>query len=236
MERFFESKPIIYLSKFIDMVVLNIIFVISCIPIITIGAACTAMYYTCVKVIRRDRGKIWQEYKHSFLDNFGTSLGVWIPMIAVEFVMGGLTYYLLIMGHGAGCAALIGILMAGFLFVLAIMIYAFAVLSRFTVTAAGAVKNAVIMSVSHGGETVYLLVMTLAMATLIIMGWKFLPVILLVMPSAYSLLISVIMEKILIRYTPKETEEDRQEDPEDMLYTEEHKAKPWYLEEGDKDE
>lgn len=84
-----------------------------------------------------------------------------------------------------------------------------------------------------------MLVLTLGMATLVMMGWKFLPVILLIMPSVYMLLISLIMEKILIQYTPEEeknTSENEEMDPEDMLYMEEHKEKPWYLEGGDKDE
>ena len=87
MERFFESKPVVYMSKFIDMIMLNVIFLISCIPVFTIGAAWTAMYYTCVKVIRRDRGKVWQEYKHSFVVNFKAATGVWVILAVAEGVL-----------------------------------------------------------------------------------------------------------------------------------------------------
>lgn len=239
MDRFFESKPVVYMSKFIDIILLNVIFLLSCIPVFTAGAAWTAMYYTCVKVIRRDRGKVWQEYIKSFKSNLKTAVGIWIPLVVLEGGIGVITYRLLTGGHSSFSAAAIGIAMAFFLFVLAVMIYSFAILSRFTVSAAGAVKNAVIMSIRHGGESIYMLVLTLGLATLFMMGWKFLPVILLVMPSAYMLLISLIMEKILIQYTPEEAEntsEHRETDPEDMLYMEEHKEKPWYLEGGEKDE
>ena len=239
MERFFESKPVVYMSKFIDMILSNVIFLISCIPVFTIGAACTAMYYTCVKVIRRDRGKIWQEYKHSFITNFKTATGVWVILAVAEGALGVLTFRLRTQGHGSLSAAVIGLAMACFLFVMAMIIYAFAVLSRFTVNAVGAVQNAAVISIHHGGQTVYMLVLTLGLATLVMMGWKFLPVILLIMPSAYMLLISLIMEKILIQYTPDEeeaTSDDAGIDPEDMLYAEEHKDKPWYLEGGDKNE
>lgn len=239
MGRFFESKPIVYLSKFIDMIVLNIIFLVSCIPVVTIGAAWTAMYYTCVKVIRRDRGKIWQEYRRSFAANFKTATVVWVVLAVVEGILGVLTFQLLAHGHGGLSAAVIGLAMACFVFVLAIIIYAFAVLSRFTVNTAGTIQNAAVISIHHGGESVYMLVLTLGLATLVMMGWKFLPVILLIMPSAYMLLISLIMEKILIQYTPDEeevTSDDAGIDPEDMLYAEEHKSKPWYLEGGDKNE
>ena len=160
-------------------------------------------------------------------------------LAVAEGVFAVLTFRLLVHGHGSLSAAVIGLAMAGFLFTLAMMIYAFAVLSRFTVNAKGTIQNAVLISIHHGGETVYMLVLTLGLATLIMMGWKFLPVILLIMPSAYMLLISLIMEKILIQYTPEEeevTSDDAGIDPEDMLYAEEHKDKPWYLEGGDKNE
>lgn len=239
MDRFFESKPVVYMSKFIDIILLNVIFLLSCIPVFTAGAAWTAMYYTCVKVIRRDRGKVWQEYIKSFKSNLKTAVGIWIPLVVLEGGLGVITYRLLVSGHSSFSAAAIGISMAFFLFVLAVMIYSFAILSRFTVSAAGAAKNAVIMSIRHGGESIYMLVLTLGLTTLFMMGWKFLPVILLVMPSVYMLLISLIMEKILIQYTPEEAEntsEHKETDPEDMLYMEEHKEKPWYLEGGEKDE
>lgn len=239
MDRFFESKPVVYMSKFFDMVLLNVIFVISCIPIVTIGAACTALYYTCVKVIRRDRSKLWKEYKQSFVDNFKTSVGIWIPLVLTETALAVVTYRLLSQGHTSMSAAMIGICMAFFLFILAIMIYSFAVLSRFTVSAKEAIRNATVISIHHGGETIYMLVMTLGLATMFVVGWKFMPLILLIMPSVYALLISYFMEKVLIQYTPEEEQNASDEDEaasEDMLYTEEHKEKPWYLEGGDKDE
>ena len=38
------------LSKIGDMLILNFIYVLSCIPIITIGASTTALYYTTLKM------------------------------------------------------------------------------------------------------------------------------------------------------------------------------------------
>ena len=82
-----------------------------------------------------------------------------------------------------------------------------------------------------------MIVLTLGLATLIVIGWKFLPLVLLVMPSIYTLLISMIMEKILIKYTPDLPQEDNGvENEQDKLYVEENKEKPWYLEGGDRNE
>lgn len=237
MERFFESKPVVYLSKFIDLVILNILFVICCIPVFTAGAAWTALYYTCVKVVRRDCGKLWKEYSHSFRDNFKTATAAWICLLAVLGALGVTIYRKLTGGSGTSSAVLIGICMAIFLFVIAMVIYAFPILSRFTVTYGELIKNTVVLSIRHSGETISMIVLTLGLATLIVMGWKFLPIILIVMPGIYTLLISIIMEKILIKYTPDLPQEDTgEEDVQDKLYVQEEKEKPWYLEGGDRNE
>ena len=154
------------------------------------------------------------------MDNFKTSVGIWIPLVLTETALAVVTYRLLSQGHTSMSAAMIGICMAFFLFILAI-------------------RNATVISIHHGGETIYMLVMTLGLATMFVVGWKFMPLILLIMPSVYTLLISYFMEKVLIQYTPEEEQNASDEDEaasEDMLYTEEHKEKPWYLEGGDKDE
>lgn len=237
MERFFESKPVVYLSKFIDLVVLNILFAVCCIPVFTVGAAWTALYYTCVKVVRRDCGKIWQEYSHSFRDNFKTATAAWVCLLAALGALGVTIYRKLIGGSGTSSAILIGICMAVFLFVIAMVIYAFPILSRFTVNCRELIKNTVVLSIRHSGETISMIVLTLGLATLIVIGWKFLPLVLLVMPSIYTLLISMIMEKILIKYTPDLPQEDNgEENEQDKLYVEENKEKPWYLEGGDRNE
>jgi hypothetical protein len=103
-------------------------------------------------------------------------------------------------------------------------------------------KNAVLVSVKHGGETICMLVLTLALATLVVMGWKFFPLILLIMPGIYTLILSMIMEKVLAQYIDKSVVGEEPKEPEDgvseqeMLYGEEEKRTPWYLEGGAQDE
>ena len=48
------------LSRVGDAMLLSILFVLSCVPIITIGAAFTSLYYTAMKGISGDDGYIWK--------------------------------------------------------------------------------------------------------------------------------------------------------------------------------
>jgi uncharacterized membrane protein YesL len=242
MEKFFESKPVLYLSKFVDIVVLNILFVICCIPVFTAGAAWTAMYYACVKAVRMDCGKIITDFFHSFRMNFKTATAVWLLYLVLFSGLVAVTYLLLVTGSGGVYAMLVGLFMALLLFLIAMMLYSFPILSRFTVRSISLLKNAVLVSVKHGGETICMLVLTLALATLVVMGWKFFPLLLLIMPGVYTLMLSMIMEKVLAQYIDKSVVGEEPKEPEDgvseqeMLYGEKEKRTPWYLEGGAQDE
>ena len=45
-----------FINKLSDMIIISIVFVLTCIPVITMGAAGTALYYTVQKVIKRGQG------------------------------------------------------------------------------------------------------------------------------------------------------------------------------------
>lgn len=238
MGNFFDSKPIRLLAKFVDVVVVNFVFLISCIPIFTIGAALTALYYTCVKSIRMDCGNLLKEYKNSFRMNFKTATAAWIFLAVALSAVGYAAYRMLAYQGGQAYVVLIGLCMALLLFLIAVTIYTFPVLSRFTASWKELLKSAIIMSVKHGGETIYMLVLTLGLGTMIVVGWKFFPVILILMPGIYVLLLSVIMEKVLAIYIVKsDSQDDSAEDTDDSpIFQEEEKRMPWYLEGGNRDE
>ena len=64
-----NSKFMQTAMKFGDLVFLNILTVLCCIPIITIGPAFTAMHYTLLKMHRDEEGGLLKTYFHSFFSN-----------------------------------------------------------------------------------------------------------------------------------------------------------------------
>lgn len=59
-----------------------------CIPIVTAGAATTALYYTVNKVIRNNRSYIGREFWHAFKTNFRQSTIVWLILLLLYAIMG----------------------------------------------------------------------------------------------------------------------------------------------------
>ena len=76
------------LSKFTDCIYLSVLFLVSCIPVFTIGTAATALYYTAYKVLRLDRGYIFREYITAFKDNFKQTTPVWLLTVLLGTIMG----------------------------------------------------------------------------------------------------------------------------------------------------
>ena len=80
MEKFLNSDSGVMraLSKIFDMGFLTLIYLVFCIPIVTIGAATTSLYYVSAKVIRHNRSYVWREFWSSFKTNFVQSTIVWV--------------------------------------------------------------------------------------------------------------------------------------------------------------
>lgn len=68
------------IGKIGDMIVLNIIYLITCIPIFTIGAAQTALYDVCFRMGTEREDGLVKTYFHAFTANFKQSTLVWLVM------------------------------------------------------------------------------------------------------------------------------------------------------------
>ena len=60
MDRIFnmDNKFFTFMSRVADLIILNLLFLLCCIPIVTIGPAITAMYYVTMKMVRNEESYI----------------------------------------------------------------------------------------------------------------------------------------------------------------------------------
>ena len=75
------------LGKLVDCVWVSILWVICCIPVFTIGASTTALYYTVHKSIRGDRGYTTRTFFGAFRDNFKAATLPYLIWLAVMIVL-----------------------------------------------------------------------------------------------------------------------------------------------------
>ncbi|WP_167955867.1 YesL family protein [Anaerosporobacter faecicola] len=189
------------MGKIFDVVFVSILWVLCCIPVITIGPATTALYYCVVKAIRRERGYISKEFFHSFKQNFkqGAIVGI---IFTVLGVLMSINFYVVRQMKGNMAAILFGIYMAMSIVAYVTAIYAFPNLSRFTLTVKNVFKNSLIMAIRHLLSTIIMAIIILVAGVVMYV----IPITTFFLPGVACLLVSLLMEKILKRYTPESTD------------------------------
>ena len=135
MEKFFNSDNGVMraLSKLFDMGVLTLIYLVFCIPVVTIGAATTSLYYVSAKVLRHNRSYVWTEFWSSFKMNFAQSTVVWLLIAVISLL---LVFNMQLVGVTDAASAkggyLAGVYFAMLIFISCISCYVFPFISRFS--------------------------------------------------------------------------------------------------------
>ncbi len=83
-----DSPFMDFLRKITDILILNIICFICCIPIVTIGAALTAKYYVAMKLSKDEESGVLVPFFVAFRDNFKQSTLVWLIQMVVTALVG----------------------------------------------------------------------------------------------------------------------------------------------------
>ena len=81
------DNPIMnFLTIVCDIVILHFLWLLTSLPILTIGASTTALYYTTMKCIRNGQGGVVKMFFKSFKDNFKQATGIGILALAAGFI------------------------------------------------------------------------------------------------------------------------------------------------------
>lgn len=210
-----DNPAFTFLGKLFDIVVLELVYFICCIPIITIGPATAALYYTIVKVIRKDRGYLLKEFFHSFKENFKVGTISWIIILVfgvilymniniakqMEGNLGVVLYYIY-------CSATVLVLIT--------TIYIFPVLSRFQLGVLQLFKTSFFLAIKHFPSTILLAVLSVAFGLI-----SYITIILiLIAPAICFYISSFLFERILKKYTPKQDTDDSGDSKVDEWYLE----------------
>ena len=151
MSRIFDADNAFFrfMSRVADALILNLFFLITSIPIVTIGASYTAMYYYCTKAVGNEEGYLWKSYWKSFKTNFVQGF-----LMELFFVVVGVILYVDLKylygnafnGGGFGWRLLFFIVVGMAILAAVTFLYAFPLLSRFDNTTFHIIRNAAFMS------------------------------------------------------------------------------------------
>lgn len=82
------------LTKLCYSCYLNLLWFICCIPIVTIGASTTALYYTSFKILKDEDRSLARTFFRSFRENFRQSTVLWLILLGIGLLLGSDGYIL----------------------------------------------------------------------------------------------------------------------------------------------
>lgn len=207
------------LSKIADTVWLNILFLICSIPIFTIGASTTALYYVTFKTIKDEEGYITKDFFRSFKSNFKQSTIVWLVLFVLYVVLGVELTILLRMNTSMANVGIVLAMIPGLL-ILFVGLYVFPLLSRFENTTKATMKNAMFLGISNIPKTLLALVITIAIPVVCLSDMKLFPLIPICAFSVVAQLNSSLFYGIFEKLMPKNAVEEGIEREEEEIQEE----------------
>ena len=208
MNRLFnlDSPIMVFLGKVGDLIWLNVLTMICCIPIVTVGASITALHYVSIKMVRNEEGYLTKNFFKSFRQNFFQATVLWVLMLFILAVAGADFYFLSMMEGTVVEVVKIG-LYAVFLFFFFSSIYWFPLLSKFENSLRNIVKNSLLLSIMHFPKTIgILLIHGVFIALYYFFTFRIMPVILLMGISLPAYAASYLFSGIFKKLEPEEEE------------------------------
>lgn len=140
------------LNRVGDLMIMNLLVIICCLPVITAGAAFTAMHYVFLKMVRDEEGYLVRGFFKSFKENFKQATAIWLLMLLVIAVYVGDALIFNYSGLTFPKGIEIAVIAVAVLLVM-IGVYVFPLLARFENSVKNTLKNAMILAFANLPKT-----------------------------------------------------------------------------------
>ena len=142
-----DSKFMHFCSRLVELTCINLLWMLCCLPVFTIGASTTAMI-TALYAYRADEPCGARVFFRAFRQSFGKATVLWLTMLLLA-VMLGLDYYIVANMEFAGRMAVIVVI---FFLAFALVFFGgmiFPLVSQFPGSIKEMTINAVLLSIAH---------------------------------------------------------------------------------------
>ena len=176
--RFFsyESKFSQLLLKLCYACYLNLLWFVCSIPIVTIGASTTALYYASLKVVRDEDSHVAALFFRSFRQNFKQATVLWLILLGAGLFLGAdgyILYHLRLSSNGTMAVMwtliLAVVIAAGVVYVI-VLEYVFPLLASVANTNKAMLKNAFLIGTHYLFATILVFAVHFAMF-FVVVAW-----------------------------------------------------------------
>lgn len=154
------ENPIIRgISRIADFVILNLLWLLCSLPVITIGASTTALYAVMLKLVKNEEGYIARGFLKAFKENFRQSTLMWLLFILLWVILILDFFSLHIMSENmAGFMQILFLIMGCLL--ISMTVYAFSLQARFENTVKNTLKNALLLVFARLPYTLLIIILS----------------------------------------------------------------------------
>ena len=153
-----ENPVMRTLSTAADLILLNLLTLLCSLPVLTLGAALTALNTATIKIVRGEETAPVKDYFRAFRENFTKGAGMGLTFLLIFAVL--LADYL---AAGRYVPILRPVIAAIALLVLMVGQYTFALLARYENTIGGTLKNALLLAIGYFPRTLGMAVFAVAL-------------------------------------------------------------------------
>lgn len=214
---FFNAEnPIFrFTSRVLDILVLSALWVICSLPVVTIGPASAALYYSCVKCLRYKEPHPYGSFFSAFRQNLATGAAATVMVLLAALALAAVYAFLESMMIPDVFRVMYLVLM---LVPMSVVTCAFPLLSRFTCTVGALLSNSLRLTFRHLPRMLAAAVVNTASILIAVKGWYY--SLFLLVPALDALVLSHLLEPVFRKYTPDASDGGGETDEAD---------KPWYL-------
>lgn len=166
------------LNTVADLLWLNFLALICCLPVITVGPSLTALHYTALKMARDEECYIARDFFRSFKLNFRQGVVIWLLMLFLTFIIGADFFVIKYAGSEAGGILEVFLIVTSFLIAF-VGVLVFPVLARFENTIPRTVKNAFLIGVGQLPRTLLMMAVSAVPALLYVFSPGLIPLVVL---------------------------------------------------------
>ncbi|MCI9125099.1 MAG: DUF624 domain-containing protein [Eubacterium sp.] len=144
-----------------DIVVLNLLFVICSLPIVTIGPSLCALYHCMLRITKGTNNGVMKTFFRALRENFVQSLLVWIGVLAAGAVVFVNIRFLLYMPKSAFSTVLLYLSYAVAVLGVILFLYVFPVMAALAGTIKDHLRNSVLFAFMHFPSTMLIALISL---------------------------------------------------------------------------
>lgn len=174
----YDSPLIQFLNKVTDLFILNLLCLICCIPVVTIGAALTAKYDVAMRIVRKEEPTVLKPFFKAFKENFKQATIIWMILFGACLLL-CMDWTWIIEN---GFLDVPAIYFAATVFVTTIVVFIimtiFPIIARFKVTVKEAFKTSALFAMLYFYSLIPIIVLMFGAVFLCIKYIRMLPVVL----------------------------------------------------------